>query len=275
MTARLLCSTGVISREPDFTDHRIMLDRIGSINAPQFELIYYSDWYDHTLQIREDLTQSDVAFPVLHAEKSIGPLLSIPNEQSRDLALHRLRENCEMAVAVDASLVVLHLWGLPDSDSALERNLKALPECVDICESYGVELSIETIPCIKNKPIENIKQALDCEPRISVTLDTEFLAIHEQTELAMEDNLLWRPGIVKHIHIKDYDGYPIDSYQRRRYLHPGEGTIDFENIFTKLHAYQYQGGVSLESSAIDSEGIVDLGKANRSLGIMSLYLKMK
>lgn len=273
MTPRLLCSTGVFSREPDFADHQAMLDRTKAINAQQFELIYYSDWYDRSLQISQDLAQSGVAFPVLHAEKSIGPLLSTPDKESRQLALHRLNENCKMARAVESNLLVLHLWGLPDSDNSLERNLEALPECADICETYGVGLSIETVPCAKNNPLENIKQALACEPRISITLDTEFLAMHEQMDLAMGEDFLWKPSAVKHIHIKDYDGAPVDSYQRRRYLHPGEGAINFEDIFAKLHGYQYQGSISLESSALNVEGDVDFDKANRSLGIISLRLE--
>jgi len=70
---------------------------------------------------------------------------------------------------------------------------------------------------------------------------------------------------MRHVHIKDFDGQPLLLESNRRYLHPGEGDIDFERFFSGLKQRKFGGSVSLESSAIDGEGRVDIGKLQESL----------
>jgi sugar phosphate isomerase/epimerase len=87
--------------------------------------------------------------------------------------------------------------------------------------------------------------------------------------IALDADWLWENRVVRHIHVKDFDGCPVDAHGRRRYLHPGEGNIDFHAVAETLKQRAFSGTVSLESSAVDPYGEVDLGRIDRSLSFLS------
>ena len=127
-----------------------------------------------------------------------------------------------------------------------------MPACVDVADASGLLLAIETIPCSLGSPLENVHRALDRDHRCHVTLDTEFLARHGQLEASLDDDALWKH--VAHIHVKDYADRLCDGDDRRRYLIPGEGNIDFDRVFGALRARRYEGALTLEVSAVDGAG---------------------
>jgi sugar phosphate isomerase/epimerase len=106
-----------------------------------------------------------------------------------------------------------------------------------------------------------------------VALDTEFLAIHGQVEQALETPWLWSEDLVRHIHLKDYDGqqYTADGY--RRYLHPGEGKLDFPEIIARLKERQFNGFLSLEASVVSPDGTRDSAKLLSSLEHLRFLLR--
>src|SRR5699024_12820981 len=71
-----------------------------------------------------------------------------------------------------------------------------------------------------------IYASLAADPRTRVTLDTEFLGNHGELEEAIADDALWESGAVDHVQIKDFAGSMTDDAGRRKYLHPGQGTLD-------------------------------------------------
>jgi sugar phosphate isomerase/epimerase len=170
-------------------------------------------------------------------------------------AIAELESNCRLAAALGATVVVLHLWELPVGDRRLEENLALLPACLDVAEAAGVTLAVETIPCTVGSPLENVQRALDQDERCRVTLDTEFLARHGQLDATLADDVVW--ARVAHIHVKDYAGALRDGDGTRRYLIPGEGTIDFEWVFGELGRRGYQGALTLEVSAVSADGHVN------------------
>jgi sugar phosphate isomerase/epimerase len=70
---------------------------------------------------------------------------------------------------------------------------------------------------------------------------------------------------VVHAHIKDYNGTMHTPDNRRQYLHPGEGDIDFPTFFKRLRERGFAGNVSLEASVVGVDGSVDMGKLQGSL----------
>ena len=162
-------------------------------------------------------------------------------------------------------MLILHLWGHPDSDDRFADNLAVLPDCLAMAERHGLTLAVETIPCRSGDPLGNVRRAVEQDNRCTIALDTEFLALHQQLEAALDADWLWQNQPVRHIHIKDYDGaiYSTDNY--RRYLHPGEGTIDFPHFFAALKARHYNGYISLEASVVNRDGTRDIEKLRRSL----------
>lgn len=264
----LLCSTGAFSREPDYVDHQSILACCSELEVDGFEVIFYSAWYEDIERTARDLRRFGLRFAAVHAEKSIATDLGATETQERERGVDKLEINCRFGSQIGAKSVILHLWGLPASDERIELNLEALESCTDTAHRHGLELAVETIPCIKADPLTNIRRAIKRDGRCVVALDTEFLALHKQLDEAMAADWLWQGRRVHHIHVKDYDGQMFASDNRRRYLHPGEGQIDFTNFFNALKRRSFSGAISLEASAIAQDGTVDMERIRRSLGIL-------
>ncbi len=231
-----LISTGVVTRYPEFPDHRRILDHPIPLGL---ELSIYRDWDERVV---DDLHALPVA--VAHAEKTIGATLS-----GDEPAFDRFALSCRIAAGVGARLLVLHLWELPDGDRHLERNLAHLPRLLDTAEEHALTLAVETIPCSAGSPIENVLRACDRDERCRVTIDTEFLALHRQLDRATE--LGDRIG---HVHAKDFDRERWVNRAWNRYLIPGEGEVDVDAF---LAALPFDGTVTLEASAVRPDGAVD------------------
>lgn len=99
---------------------------------------------------------------------------------------------------------------------------------------------------------------------VRVALDTEFLALHDQLDAVFAASWLWQEKLVRHVHLKDYDGH-ISSEGVRRYLHPGAGKVDFRRFVQQLQAAEFDGALSLEARAIDAEGQVEVARIQASL----------
>ncbi|GAC1518381.1 MAG: hypothetical protein NVS2B7_39630 [Herpetosiphon sp.] len=262
---RLLCSTGAFTRHPDRADHHAIVTHGRDLPVDDFEVVFHAGWYPLADQIAADFGTSGLRFPALHAEKSIGGFLSNPDLGATEQALARLKENCSFARQIGAQLVIVHLWDLPGSDANLAHNVAALPACLDVASSFGLKLAVETIPCTHADPLSNIRKVMECDDRCLIALDTEFLAFHNQLLAAYTADWLWREGRVCHVHVKDYAGCLYTPDHVRRYLHPGEGTIDFVQLMNALRDHDFNGSLSLESSAVDREGTVDRARLQKSL----------
>lgn len=261
---QVLCSTGAFTRSSDPLSHEAVLRQAQGLIADGLELIFYPRWYQEQERIAHALRSCSFPFPVLHMEKSIGECFGSDLASERELGVLRFEQNCAFAQQLGTQVAVLHLWGLPSSDLQLERNLQPLTRCLDLAEQYGLELAIETIPCAHADPLTNIRRAVERDPRTRVALDTEFLAWHDQLEAVFTASWLWQTTVVRHVHLKDYNT-SLTSQKGRRYLHPGEGQIDFRRFVQQLQACGFEGTLSLEARAINQDGQVDLARIQTSL----------
>jgi len=232
---RPLLPTGSVTRKPDFTDHRRIVQHVPPADL---ELSIYDGWDERVV---DDLDGLPIV--TAHAEKTIGATLS-----GDDPALEQFALNCRIASALGADVLVFHLWELPDGDRLLERNLDHLPGLIDTAEQHGLTLAVETVPCTVGTPVDNVRRACERDPRCRVTLDTEFLALHGQLDRAHE--LAER---VAHVHVKDFDP-AVWGTKPRRYLLPGEGVLDIDGFLERL---PYDGTVTLELSAVQDDGTID------------------
>jgi sugar phosphate isomerase/epimerase len=255
MSTVILCSTGIVTQDPDQTDHKAILEHGPKLGAAGYELQIHSAWYGHLDDVVEDLRSSKLSFPALHADKAIGVGLGSDDTDEADEALASLEVNCRAAAALQATTVVLHLWEQPSSDKEIERNLDRLPACLDTAEAYNVVLAVETIQGTWGTPLANIQLALERDARCRVTLDTEFLGFHGQVADSIAADWLWADNRVTHVHLKDFDGRMRDG-NGRRYLLPGEGSLDLQGFLTGLVERGYEGGITLEASA-SAQGQLD------------------
>lgn len=261
----LLCSTGAFGRHPTLIDHMDIAQYAPGLPVEGLEIMYYPEWTPRIERIADDLLATGLRFPALHVEKNAGPTLLSESAEQRAQGRAWFAASCRLAQLVGGRVAVFHLWGMPGSDEHLERNLAVLGECIDIAEEHGLELAVETIPCLKSTPLEVIQRVVEHDPRCRVALDTEFLAIHGQVEATLDADWLWERDLVRHIHLKDYDGqqYTADNY--RRYLHPGEGKLGFPRFFARLKERNFQGNLSLEASVVSPDGRRDMVKLQKSL----------
>jgi sugar phosphate isomerase/epimerase len=262
---QLLCSTGAFGRYPTLIDHMDIAKYAPPLPVAGLEVMYYPEWTPQIEQIAGDLLAMSLRFPAIHVEKNAGPALISENTAERAQGREWLRASCHLGKLIGARVAVFHLWGMPTSDEQIERNLAVLSECIDIAEAYGLELAVETIPCAKSTPLEIIQRVIEQDSRSRVALDTEFLAIHNQVEAALAADWLWENNRVRHIHLKDYDGqqYTADGY--RRYLHPGEGQLDFTALLANLKERKFTGNLSLEASVVSPDGSRDTQKLQNTL----------
>ncbi len=271
-TLQLLCSTGTFSRYPDLTDYRSILTYGQGLEVDGFELMFYPDWTPEIEHIAAELRKSGLRFPAIHAEKGIGPALVSSQPEEREQGWHWMLASCRLGSLLGANLLVFHLWGLPDSDENIEKNLQNLEWCITLTEKFGLELAVETIPCRRYDPLFNVRRAIEQDARSMVALDTEFLAMHNQLEAALNTDWLWQHKRVRHIHIKDYDGgiYSTDNY--RQYLHPGEGRINFPHFFEILRQRNFTGYISLEASIVNRDRTRDIHQLKKSLTTLRQFV---
>jgi sugar phosphate isomerase/epimerase len=245
-----LCSTGAVTHHPTRADHRLVAEARG-LPVDAFELSIYPGWIDGGDAVAEDLAAIGLPVETAHAEKAIGARLS----EGDATAVERLERNARLAGGLGARLLVLHLWELPLGDRHLERNLELLPACIDAAGEHGLELAVETIPCSVGSPLGNAARAVERDPRCLVVLDTEFLALHGELDGALDAGLP-----VAHVHLKDFAGVILHGDPRRRYLLPGEGRLELDSFLADLRSRGYEGAVTLEASAVDPEGALDVGR---------------
>jgi sugar phosphate isomerase/epimerase len=269
---QLLCSSGAFGRYPVLIDHLDIARYAPALPIDGVEIMYYPEWTPRIEEIAADLLSTGLRFPALHVEKNAAPAMLSADATERARGRAWLEGSCRLGKLVGARVAVFHLWGSPDSDEHIERNLSLLSECVDVAEAYTMELAIETIPCLKSTPLDVIQRVIEHDARSRVALDTEFLAIHNQIEQALTSPWLWTPGLVQHIHLKDYDGQQYTSEGYRRYLHPGEGKLDFASLFTRLKELQFSGNLSLEASVVSPDYNRDKAKLLSSLEYLRTLL---
>ena len=241
---RPLLSTGAVTRYPEFPDHRRILEHELPV---ELELSINRGWDEGVIDGLVGLP-----FVTAHAEKPIGATLS-----GDEPAFDRFALNCRIASELGTKLLVLRLWELPDGDRHLERNLERLPRLLDTAEAHGLTLAVETIPCSIGSPVENVLRACERDDRCRVTLDTEFLALHDQLDRAraLADR-------IAHVHAKDFDATVWTARPWNRYLIPGEGTIDVDGFLADL---PYEGTVTLEASAVREDGSIDRQRLEKCL----------
>ncbi|SRR5579883_938145 len=268
---QLLCSTGAFSRFPDFTGFEAVLEYGPQLDVDGFELMFYPGWYSDIDGIAATLRRSGLRFPAIHTEKNIGSALGKADAAERDQGVQRLADICRMGSLIGSQVLVLHLWNWPDLDDHLEHNLQALGACLDITDHYGQQLAVETIPGRHFDPLHNVHRAWLHDQRCTIALDTEFLGSYDQLSSVFEQQWLWQHDCVHHVHVKDVDG-PLFVDGKRKYTHPGDGTIDFARFFTRLRQQQFTGNISLEAPAISQSGVVDIERLHTSLAFIRALL---
>lgn len=257
----ILCSTGALIGRPNNRDYTLLKPLFERLDCDGLEFMMYSSWYEERERLTGDLQAMGIPFPVMHCEKHIGQALA---EGDLERAVPLFRANCEIAEAIGASRMVLHLWDGQISDSHFQNNRNAFGALRDIAAESGVDLLVENVVCNCGDPMKHWCELREMYPDIHVIFDTKMAAFHGQEELLYEPEYdwLWREGHIRHFHVNDYGG-AVMEWSKLRTLPVGEGHIDFAKFFSFVRKIRYEGDFTVEATAFDSGGTVDVEMLNR------------
>ena len=141
--------------------------------------------------------------------------------------------------------------------------LKEYEEAKELAEKYELDLLVENVVCNVENPMKHLVELWKKYPEIHFVFDTKMAAFHEQLDLLYEEEYawLWKEDHIRHYHVNDYGGGYMD-WSNLRTLPIGKGKIDFERFFEFIKGINYQGDFTVEATAFDSEGNVDVGMLN-------------
>lgn len=237
---KILCSTGAITGEPNGYDYKILEPLSKQLTCDGFELMIDSEWY-----------------------KDIGEKISKGGDDEVKEAFRLFDTNCDVAKSIGADRLVLHLWGGGASDSNFQSNLNAYQCLNEIASNYGLDLLVENVVCNVENPMKHLCELKEKYPKIQFVFDTKMAAFHAQLELLYvpEYEWLWKEGRIRHYHVNDYGGGYMD-WCNLRTLPIGRGKVDFEKFFSFIKVSGYRGDYTVEATAFDDEGGVDVDMLN-------------
>ncbi len=269
--AKILCSTGALLGRPNGRDYRLLKEYKNELSFDGYELMVYSTWYPELPDFLNFIGSLGLNIPVIHCEKRIGEMISLGEET--EAAIERFETDCGIAREVGAKKAVLHLWGGLPSDQTFENNMKAYPRLREISEKYGIDLLVENVVCNCKDPFSRFGEIIEKYPDAHFIFDTKMAQFHSQTELLYDKyEKLIDGGHIRHFHLNDYDGGYME-WSKLRTLPIGSGHVDFTRLFGFLNEKGYDGTFTVESTAFDSEGLVDFDMLNRQYDIIKNAIK--
>ncbi|MBR3825151.1 MAG: sugar phosphate isomerase/epimerase [Lachnospiraceae bacterium] len=271
--AKILCSTGTMIGRPNGRDYRLIEKYAPQLQCDGFEFMMYSSWYEEVESLTDYLKSLKLYIPVVHVQKGIGEKISIGGQENFEEAYRLFEINCKLASDIDATKLVIHLWdGLP-SDKQFENNVKAYPVLREIAEKYGLDLLVENVVCNQQDPLTHMIELAQEYPDIHYIFDTKMAAFHSQLDKLYDPECawLWKDGHIRHYHVNDYGGGHMD-WANLRTLPIGKGHIDFERFFDYIHEIGYDDTFTVEATAFDETGVVDVDMLNDQFSQIKKYL---
>lgn len=261
---KILCSTGALIGRPNNRDYRLLKEIVPQLSCDGLEFMMYSTWYEEVEELLQTLKALQIEIPVVHCEKHIGEDISIGGDENFIDAYRRFTINCRLARELGAEKVVMHLWDGITSDANFQNNIQAYAHLRKIAEQYQVNLLVENVVCNRKSPMEHWRELRTIYPDIHFIFDTKMAAFHNQLELLYEEEYawLWKEGHICHYHVNDYAGGYMD-WKNLRTLPIGKGHIDFRRFFSYLRERNYQGTLTVESTAFGADGRVDIEMLNQ------------
>ncbi|MHC1727015.1 MAG: sugar phosphate isomerase/epimerase family protein [Syntrophobacteraceae bacterium] len=172
-----------------------------------------------------------------------GPREGDPNNINalETIYLPKLLQILHIMPELEMKLLTLHLWMDPRfvSKQAIDYKTGFLGRVTEKASNSGIIVCLENL----SESAGHLEEVFAAVPELNLTLDLGHaeLLTDENTSFGFLENC---PERIKHIHMHDNRGgnSPDDDL----HLPPGDGKIDFHEIFEKLHAVHYWETITLE-----------------------------
>lgn len=272
--SEILCSTGALLQYGE--DYTRLEQLSKQLLYDGYEFMMDRPYYDEIGRLIHYLKKIDLHIPVVHCEKSIGENISKGGKSELQDAYEKFEVNCYLSKSIGAEKMVIHLWDGRTSDLNFVNNLTAYAILGEIAQIYGVDLLVENVVCSVENPMKHICELREKYPGIHFVFDTKMAAFHGQIELLYEKKYewLWRDGHIRHYHVNDYAGGYMD-WANLKSLPIGRGKIDFESFFEYIKRIDYNGTFTVEATAVNHEGVVDLEMLNEQFRVINSFLTKK
>jgi sugar phosphate isomerase/epimerase len=270
--SKILCSTGALLQYG--ADYRALETLTGKLLYDGYEFMMDSPYYREVTSLIEFLNSLNLYIPVVHCEKSIGENISKGGAAELKDAYEKFETNCHISQSIGAKKMVIHLWDGLTSDSNFASNLAAYAMLDKIARKYGIDLLVENVVCSVENPMKHLCELREKYPDIHFVFDTKMAAFHGQLELLYEKEYewLWKNGHIRHCHINDYAGGYMD-WANLRSLPIGYGKIDFSKFFAFIKKMGYAGTFTVEATAVNKAGVVDIAMLNEQFRYLKSYLR--
>ena len=263
----ILCSTGALIGRPNGRNHRLLAEFAPQLTCDGFEFMMYDTWYEKVDEIVTDVQAMKLHIPVMHCEKRIGEAISLGETEE---AFRLFRVNCEVAWRLGAKKLVIHLWDGLTSDRCIENNYRAYESLNKMAEEKGLKLLVENVVCSQVDPMSHWLVLRERYPNVQFVFDTKMAEFHRQMDVLYDADFL-DSGCITHYHVNDYLGEYMD-WKHLRTLPIGQGQVNFEKFFESVKQTGYQGAFTVEATAFNAEGMVDIDMLNESFSKIRSYL---
>lgn len=266
--SEILCSTGALIKKINGGEYRLLESLSKQLSCDGFEFMIYGSWYPELEDLLSAMGEMQLNIPVVHCEKRIGEYISKGGEEMVE-AYRRFEVNCRIASELGAKKMVMHLWDGLTSDRNFENNLKAYGNVSQIAKAHNLNLLVENVVCNRENPMKHWCELKEKYPDIHFIFDTKMAAFHEQLDLLYEPEYqwLWKDNHICHYHVNDYAGGYMD-WKNLRTLPIGKGHVNFERFFDFIKEIGYDDTFTVEATAFDSEGVVDVEMLNGQFDVM-------
>lgn len=268
---KILCSTGALLKYGG--DYRTLEPLSKQLVCDGYEFMMDRPYYKEVETLKRYFQEMKMYIPVVHCEKSIGENISKGGQQEWSDAYEKFEINCNIAQSIGAEKIVIHLWDGRTSDSNFQNNLMGYYHLKQISQRYGLDVLVENVVCNVENPMKHFCELRENDPDIHFVFDTKMAAFHDQLNLLYETaySWLWQEGHIRHYHVNDYSGGYMD-WENLRSLPIGKGKIDFARFFAFLNQIRYDGFLTVEATAHDDEGVVDVEMLNEQFGYIRSHL---
>ena len=113
--------------------------------------------------------------------------------------------------------------------------------------------------CNREDPMKHWCELGEIYPDIAFVFDTKMAAFHGQIDMLYQEEYawLWKERHICHYHVNDYAGGYKD-WANLKTLPIGKGNVDFERFFTYIKEIGYNDTFTVEATAFNSDGVVEV-----------------
>jgi sugar phosphate isomerase/epimerase len=179
-----------------------------------------------------------------------GPREGDPNEMRslEEVYLPKIVEILPLMTELDMPLLTLHLWfdARFVKEEVITFKVGLLRHFIQKAADYGITVCLENL----SETASHMVVPFTEHPLLNLTLDLGHAQL--LTEVNTSYGFIERyPERIKHVHLHDNRGG--DSYQDDLHLLPGEGVVDFQKVFKRLRAMDYDRTITLELTPSEIE----------------------